>query len=751
MAPARKDIEPVALAECLLKDDVTDYLLDSRTADQLVNWITEETKTERVYVRLALRILAPLIIKAGRKTLTWGGGVLWIRGQKLLSTMPGYLKLTGWLLNLKDRLERKAEDKHTLDEILMGKRPARDARLVKGVSQDLKVYLTALGELEGTIKAGFAEVVALLKPQPPLLLNLLAPTGRNRLVYSAQRVPFVGRLKERKAIEGFLNSEKDLSWWLITGSGGMGKSRLALELCLRYGNGWRAGFLKTDDGFKSWLEWQPDRPTLMVVDYAGSKSEAVRHIICALHGRPEPLDWPVRMLLLERQAEDQPWWKELRAAGTEGATVDQTCHDSACRPLELGRMSEDDIWSTVRCIVELEGKRLPDRTETLDSLRNIDDQLRPLYASMTAEAIASGHDIRGWGRTDLLDRILEREETRFWKPAGVTTKDRNLVAYATMVGGLPREALGKTAHAGLFPVPDSQGPDRFDPARYRVVTGRAPKSVLAPLEPDIVGEYFVLQHLSPNEYETNALAVRLRGLAWQDHPFEFAQFLDRAARDFVSHLCLRELVPVASANEVQRYYWSTLAFNLINDLGEAGRLEEAQGLYAELSALASAHEGESEVRLARAKGAFNLINDLGKAGRLEEAQGLYAELSALASAHEGESEVRLERAKGAVNLINYLGEAGRLEEAQGLYAELSALASAHEGESEVRLERAKGAVNLAGALLHVSGFDAARSFARSNRDVLKSEILAAYLREQTDPDSAERVFDVIDRLLADDT
>jgi hypothetical protein len=141
-----------------------------------------------------------------------------------------------------------------------------------------------------------------LKSNPPLQV-IPIPTSENyRFHFRAQRVPFLGRDDEFQRLQEFLESTYPLTWWIVTGSGGLGKSRLALELCKRYASSWHTGFLLLNHGFESyWHEWQPKQPTLIIVDYIISRVEDIHNILVMLLSRTIPLNWPVRLLLLERE------------------------------------------------------------------------------------------------------------------------------------------------------------------------------------------------------------------------------------------------------------------------------------------------------------------------------------------------------------------------------------------------------------------------------------------------------------------
>lgn len=118
------------------------------------------------------------------------------------------------------------------------------------------------------------------------------------------RVRFVGRKDELAALKKFLLAERSqpFAWWLITGGGGAGKTRLALELChYAYRRGWQVGFLA--DGFKADVAplntWCPQVPTLIVADYVMKRVGEIRTLAARL-ARRDDLP-PVHLLLLERE------------------------------------------------------------------------------------------------------------------------------------------------------------------------------------------------------------------------------------------------------------------------------------------------------------------------------------------------------------------------------------------------------------------------------------------------------------------
>lgn len=362
---------------------------------------------------------------------------------------------------------------------------------------------------------------------PLLRFQHVAPQDRTRFIYSARALPFLGREKEKSLLADFLDDpEQPFRWMVMLGSGGVGKSRLALELCLAIRNDWHAGFLPQEGQEPDWGRWQPLMPTLIVIDYAARDTQHTAKLLSALAGRgPDDgtarLAAPVRVLLLERVGGEE-WLGRIRGFGTTEAQV------RTCSAPTLTLETIDDLWPIFEYVLNLNGKPLPDRTETLDALRAIDPECRPLFAYFAADAIAEGDDIRQFDKEQLLSQVIKRSREGYWKPAGADAKDERLLAVATMAGHVSVDALEDLAEK-LLP---SWDVDRH-PAIFLAMTGRESGETIGPLEPDIVGEHFVLACLQKNLNDANR--ARLCDLAWEFDPLGMAQFMVRVMHDFRSH------------------------------------------------------------------------------------------------------------------------------------------------------------------------------------------------------------------------
>ncbi|PLX93417.1 MAG: hypothetical protein C0620_07655 [Desulfuromonas sp.] len=128
----------------------------------------------------------------------------------------------------------------------------------------------------------------------------------------------VGRDREQTELQGFAMSEAPFLYGVISGEGGSGKTRLALSLCdAMQEEGWTSGFLTSDDlealvSHPCFDLWTPPPNTLIVIDYAQSKSGkggALTKLLQRLLilAEEESLH-AVRLLLLEREAERESGW-----------------------------------------------------------------------------------------------------------------------------------------------------------------------------------------------------------------------------------------------------------------------------------------------------------------------------------------------------------------------------------------------------------------------------------------------------------
>ena len=383
-------------------------------------------------------------------------------------------------------------------------------------------------------------------------------SAAGRFLYRRELVPVFGRDAERAALLDFLGTERTLGWWVLTGPGGAGKSRLAWDLCRDARRaGWRAGFLRRETPCTGWPGWTPRCPTLIVIDYAVGRADTIAAALTVLHDRladlraGDPESPPVRVLLLERAADEQVgWYAEhfARQADTTAATLADTRHAA---PREVGPLGDDALWAVLSHVWDDLGFPPPDRDAALATLRTIDPAGRPLFAAFYAEAVAGGFGAdRSWDPRTLTEAILERE-AKAWRAeakadptAGFDPAHANLLALATMCGRITGDDLDTLAADRPVPALDEYRPAAL--ARMNGFAGAGdpddPRGEdAAPFEPDFLGECFVLGRLAGEEVlkldgrsrtARRKDAAKLVAWGWANRPAAMIAFCRRAFCDF---------------------------------------------------------------------------------------------------------------------------------------------------------------------------------------------------------------------------
>ncbi len=132
-------------------------------------------------------------------------------------------------------------------------------------------------------------------------------------------VPLLGRETDLANLESVLGTDGLFHWVVVHGDGGVGKTRLAMEIVRDLARkGWDAGFLGPPDlrrlvSHPRFDRFTPVVPTLIVVRYAATQEAAIQSFLARsvadaeerrdLAGAP-----PLRLLLLERHASLQDGW-----------------------------------------------------------------------------------------------------------------------------------------------------------------------------------------------------------------------------------------------------------------------------------------------------------------------------------------------------------------------------------------------------------------------------------------------------------
>jgi tetratricopeptide (TPR) repeat protein len=327
-----------------------------------------------------------------------------------------------------------------------------------------------------------------------------------------------GLLDPRREVVGFLGREnelKNLAVWcqdgaprgvrLVTGPGGVGKTRLSVELCtwmevlgwhcVRPGDGGEAAALGA--ARQAWRG-----RVLIVVDYAETRP-GLTGLLRAVAAD----DGPVRVLLLSRSAGE--WWERLRSE--ELAVRELLAGTGAGDPLPVtvaARMSNEQVVAAaVPTFAAALGVVAPERVtvEAGDgAVRVLDLHAAALVAVLrSAEAGGSPVSVRV---TDVLDELLGHE-ARFWQgtadrlgltggTGGLTVRElRHIVVAGALLGAGSREEA--VALLDRVPVSRSVKVAEWLQELYPPVKG-LDSGWLGALTPDRLAERLVVSELGGN-------------------------------------------------------------------------------------------------------------------------------------------------------------------------------------------------------------------------------------------------------------
>jgi hypothetical protein len=389
-------------------------------------------------------------------------------------------------------------------------------------------------------------------------------------------VPFdLARQADLDALDEWLD---DPQWpqavRLITGAGGLGKSRLALELC-RQAVDWHAGLLDTSlepkDMAAAWRKLRTiTQPLLIVIDYAETRQAVLLALVKAM--LQSPSEQRVRILLLARDAGE--WWDRLPSKdvqceaflngyATSGPVRLSALHDSV--PDRRGAYQKALAAFAERFRVDA-----PTGVPELES----DHFGLPLYLQMAALLALHGErPISAEGLT----KALLNHETRYWRGLLASFNwaepDRlaaQLLALTTLAGGL---ATPKEAHR-YWIVAMGRGLSYPDfAALFHALAPLYPgRQGLQSVRPDLLGEALVAQVLLRSEAtslldsvlsQSAAQSVRRNALTVLAHlSAQRAELHEILVEALVRHFahCTQEIVAVATETTGQLSRLAEIAF-----------------------------------------------------------------------------------------------------------------------------------------------------------------------------------------------
>lgn len=277
------------------------------------------------------------------------------------------------------------------------------------------------------------------------------------LSWRARLAPLAGRERDKDTLLQWARQGRSARARLLSGPGGVGKSRLAAEVAeMLRAEGWTAGFVRPDDPVIVPLR---RAGLFLVVDYPEEHPDEVRTLLREFVSR-ELREIPMRLLFLSRQGGDR--WFDIAENAHAGELMD-------AGELGLTGLAATDpervVSGSLRRLAE--HYRRPAPAISADAVSDwvaLNPGLHGFPLLLTAAAIhlfLNHHDALDYSGTFVIQALANRERGRLdnaGRTAGLGKRGASrLVALAAVPGSLDASALRRLSDPALeigLPPPD---------------------------------------------------------------------------------------------------------------------------------------------------------------------------------------------------------------------------------------------------------------------------------------------------------
>lgn len=354
------------------------------------------------------------------------------------------------------------------------------------------------------------------------------PSDNQKILhYRNKLLKFQGREQELQILRAFLRDEAAISWMAVTGDGGSGKSKLLYQFTdeMEADKEWKTVWLHRDncESVLRFNGWAYPCNLLFVVDYAGAVADRIGQWIEMLdRNRRRPVK--VRFVLLEREgigreqgAEIEPmWYQNLKGFGEQERSVQRReaiCFEGAPF-LKLVNMDAVSMDKMIRDYASRNGRELDRETRKwiLGKAAEIDKKregVRPLIVLFTADAVMRDREYNKWDIPALIENILRRYEGNRASGQGGHWRETVCQGREDLFRALEEMLMFATAVGGWKLEDSDELPEVFRASAEKILEMTADElktficavnedddynGVLQPLEPDLIGEFYVLEY-----------------------------------------------------------------------------------------------------------------------------------------------------------------------------------------------------------------------------------------------------------------
>ena len=423
---------------------------------------------------------------------------------------PTGVDLTTWADEQTRQAERLASAVWPALNVVLGPDEHASIRTALSARHTEELTTSVLEQLDW-LKDEVGELSRLLTPTLPLERARLRPrSGFHLTPYEMlwprfAVVPFDDHDNRLSELVAWCESADRVSVQIVSGAGGMGKTRLGLELCRHMAERcWLAGVFRPRGEAAINALVSEKLPRLVVVDYAEDDPVAVHRLVGRLSENLPLRAHRIRVLLLVRRHIHSGDERRIFAGNQDDAAhlIGERAPILIYEPKggEASVLSREKRERLFDAAVEAFCARagLPGRAVEVPDLGS-DSYNSPLFVSAAAFLAVEGDGAgpTGFSSSDqLMERLVEHEQMTHWRtcPESDPEIQRRVVATATLFGADNETEMSTHLEAVLGLGGDDSRAQRHRIALWlhRLYSG---ERWVNPLEPDLLGEALVRPYL----------------------------------------------------------------------------------------------------------------------------------------------------------------------------------------------------------------------------------------------------------------
>lgn len=384
--------------------------------------------------------------------------------------------------------------------------------------------------------------------------NLLQERPKNQsehsiYIYDTCPIELIGRKKELELLENFVDDDRRISWWAITGLPGSGKTRLAYEFVhyLNENKDWIARFIPWTIFIKEFEKYDFDTQNIdknffFVIDYMYAYEEQIALWLEWLVNK-FPVNCKLRVLIIEREYAQclacDPWEQFFMNGFMAPNNFYALKYKEANLNLNSYLLGDEESKRIIKNYCQAKGQVLTDaETEHVFTLsvKANNNKSSPLLLMIFAEYFLSEKQV-GLSVSlyeTALSRIVNREKDVTYKTVGAkSTLDKliveELIVVSTVLGEIDIENDFDFL-LNLVRVPKNKLADWFERFSQTplLFVGYDNKCILKGIQPDLIGEYLVYEYFKNISFDK---AKKILDSINEHNPKKFLSFLSRFIAD----------------------------------------------------------------------------------------------------------------------------------------------------------------------------------------------------------------------------